>query len=58
MENTLRNQIMVEVIKSPISERYCKPGDIATLDNNTKQIRCGGAWFAFNELWVIKPISL
>jgi hypothetical protein len=33
---------LVRVLKTPISERYCKVGDDATLDVKNKQIRCGG----------------
>lgn len=39
----------VKVLQTPISERYCKVNDIATLDLKNKQIRCGGAWFSFSE---------
>ena len=39
----------VKVLKTPISDRYCRVGDIATLDLKAKQIRCGGAWFSFSE---------
>lgn len=46
---------LVRVLKTPISERYCKVGDEATLDVKNKQIRCGGAWFNFNERWVVQP---
>lgn len=45
---------MVIVRKSPISERYCKVGDTATLDTKNNQIRCGGAWFAFDERWKVE----
>lgn len=43
----------VRVVKTPISERYCRVGDEATLDLKTSQIRCGGAWFNFDERWVV-----
>jgi hypothetical protein len=46
---------LVKVIKTPISERYCKVGDEATLDVKNKQIRCGGAWFNFDDRWVVEP---
>lgn len=45
----------VRVIQTTISERYCKVGDEATLDVKSKQIRCGGAWFNFDERWVVHP---
>jgi len=46
---------LVTVLKTPITERYCKVGDTATLDLNNKQIRCSGAWFKFDERWVVQP---
>ena len=44
---------IVKVLKTPISERYCKVGDEAILDTKNKQIRCGGAWFNFDDRWVV-----
>ncbi len=44
----------VTVLQTPISDRYCKPGDIATLDIKNKQIRCGSAWFNFDERWIVE----
>jgi len=44
----------VTVLNSPISERYCRVGDTATLDVENKQIRCGGAWFNFDERWTVE----
>jgi hypothetical protein len=46
---------LVRVLKTPISERYCKVGDEATLDVKNKQIRCGGVWFNFDERWSVQP---
>ena len=43
----------VRVIKTPVSERYCKIGDTAYLDVKNKQIRCGGVWFTFNDKWIV-----
>ena len=45
----------VIVLSTPISERYCKVGDEATLDVKNKQIKCGGAWFNFDERWSVQP---
>jgi len=44
----------VMVLKSPVSERYCKVGDTATLDLKNKQIRCSGAWFGFDKRWAVQ----
>lgn len=46
-------QCEVKVLASPITERYCNVGDIATLDKASKQIRCGGAWFPFDDRWTV-----
>ena len=46
---------LVTVLKTPITERYCKVGDTATLDLKNKQIRCSGAWFKFDDRWVVQP---
>jgi len=46
---------LVTVLKTPITERYCKVGDTATLDLENKQIRCSGSWFNFDERWVVQP---
>ena len=46
---------LVKVIKTPITERYCKVGDTATLDLKNKQIKCSGAWFKFDDRWVVQP---
>lgn len=46
--------ICVKVLKTPISERYCKVGDEAILDKSTNMIRCSGAWFRFNEKWEVE----
>lgn len=45
------NNIEVEIVESPITERYCKKGDTGTIRNN--QIRVGGAWFPFDERWKV-----
>lgn len=47
----------VTVIKSPITERYCRVGDEAFLDEKNQKIKCGGAWFSFDERWIITPIN-
>jgi hypothetical protein len=47
----------VTVLQTPISERYCRVGDTANLDIKSKQIRCGGAWFNFNDRWQVKPLT-
>lgn len=47
----------VIVLKSPISERYCKEGDEATLDRKNGKIRCSGAWFNFDERWTVKSVE-
>lgn len=57
MEKNIKDisgNIIVQVIKTPISERYCKIGDEATLDLKNNKIRCGGAWFNFDERWAVK----
>jgi len=43
----------VFVIKTPITERYCRPGDVVLLDLERKKIRCGSAWFSFDDRWVV-----
>lgn len=50
------NYMNVKVIKTPVSERYCKVGEIALVDKNTNQIRCSGAWFTLNDRWEIEEI--
>ena len=45
---------LVNVLQTPITERYCKVGDTATLDLKNKLIRCGGAWFNFDERWIVQ----
>jgi hypothetical protein len=46
--------IMVKVLKTPITDRYCKVGDYARLDTENNQIMCGGAWFTFDtERWEV-----
>ncbi len=46
------NNIEVEVIKYPISDRYCQKGTIGTVSDNS--IRVGGAWFDLDERWIVK----
>lgn len=53
----MKNKI-VKVLKTPISERYCKVGDEAILDTKNNQIRCGGAWFSFDDRWVVSEHKL
>lgn len=48
----------VKVLQTPITERYCRPGDIATLDLENNQIRCGDAWFKFDERWIVESIGI
>lgn len=55
MSNKTHIEQQVEVIEYPISDRYCHKGKIGTLRNG--QIRLGGAWFKFDERWVVKPCS-
>ena len=52
--NTILESGLVTVFKTPISERYCKVGDVATLDIKNNKIRCGGTWFNFDERWIVK----
>jgi len=44
----------VYIISSPISERYAQKGYIGTLDGLCGNIRVGGAWFPFDDRWVVK----
>lgn len=48
----------VKVLQTPITDRYCRVGDTAELDEKNKQIRCGGAWFKFDERWVVEPNNI
>ncbi len=48
--------ISVEVIEYPISDRYCSKGSICTLDQKNNQIRCSGAWFSFDDRWIVKQV--
>ncbi len=41
--------ITVKVVKTPVTDRYCKPGDTVEIDCNTNKVRCGGAWFNFDR---------
>lgn len=47
----------VIVRHTPISERYCNPGDYAVLDTTNNQIRCSGAWFPYTDLWIVEPVT-
>lgn len=48
----------VIILEYPISDRYCSEHDIAFLNTTINKIRCGGAWFDFDETrWKIKKIS-
>ena len=47
----------VIVLQTPITERYCRVGDEASLDEENNQIRCGDAWFSFDERWIVEPIA-
>jgi len=49
--------MQVKVKKTPITERYCKAGDEATLDEKTNKIRCSDAWFNFDERWEVEEIK-
>lgn len=48
----------VKVVQSPITERYCRVGDEATLDLWGNKIRCGGAWFDFVGGWIVKDVTI
>lgn len=50
--------IKVKVLQTPVTERYCKVGDEATLDLKNNQIRCGGVWFTYDETrWKVEPVE-
>lgn len=55
--NEINNYISVEIISSPISERYCKSGDICQYDPKSGQIRCSGVWFNYTPQWAVKTIN-
>jgi len=46
----------VTVIESPVTERYCRKGDIGILDKDVNQIRVNGIWFTFDARWKVKTI--
>ena len=48
---------MVVVSQTPISERYCRVGDSAMLDVENNKIRCGDAWFNFDDRWIVESCS-
>ena len=56
---TANNNIitMVVVSQTPISERYCNVGDIAMLDVKNNKIRCGDAWFNFDDRWIVESCN-
>lgn len=49
--------IVVTVLKTPVTERYCQVGDTAVLDTKNNQIRCGGAWFRFSDQWEVEEVK-
>lgn len=49
--------IDVKVVETPISRRYCTPGDICQLDVENQRIRCGGAWFGFDSRWKVETVN-
>jgi len=49
--------LVVKVLKTPISERYCRVNDEAILSPDKKQINCSGAWFNFDERWSVEVIE-
>lgn len=51
LESGFDNEV-VEVLKYPISDRYCQPGKKGTVRNG--QINVGGAWFDFDERWLVR----
>lgn len=55
--NVIKNTstLTFTVLKTPISERYCKAGDVVTLDEKSTKVRCAGAWFDFDNRWSVIP---
>lgn len=53
----MNKYIQVKVLKTPISERYCREGDTAEIDFQTNQIRCGGCWFTIGDRWMYQIID-
>ena len=45
--------INCKIIYSPISERYWSPNCDAQIDPTTDKIRCGGAWFDYDDRWEV-----
>ena len=45
----------VEVVETPVTERYCKKGDICLVSD--AQIRAGGVWFALDSRWTVIPLD-
>jgi hypothetical protein len=48
-------KMQVKIIKSPITERYVRPGDTGIIDNKTSRIRVNGVWFDFDNRWQTYP---
>lgn len=42
----------VEILRSPVTERYVKPGYTGLLDTLTNKIQVNGHWFDFNNNWL------
>ena len=53
----MSNVTYVIVLETPITERYCKIGDICKLNNLTNRIKCSGAWFNFDDRWKVEPVE-
>lgn len=51
------NYINVKVIKTPVTERYCKINDILLMDKNTNQVRSNIGWLTLNDRWEIEEIN-
>jgi len=49
-KNPIVKKVIVEF--APVSERYWRKGDEATIYNN--QIRLGGCWFDFDERYIVE----
>mgnify|MGYP003431827376 CR=1 FL=1 len=46
----------VKVLRTPISDRYCRVGDEARLDIQRMEIKCAGSWFRFDERWLVEQL--
>lgn len=49
--------MLVRVIETPVTERYCVVGDLCRLDDKNGYIRCGGVWFTYGEGWVVEELN-